>query len=404
MVCRPWGVAAGALGAMMPNYKKLLVGLSLGMLLMVGLATSVGAVGQGELVMTGLNGPQGVLVTADGSIWALDSGLGGKAVTFDTTDPETGKVEKARYGVSARIVRRMPDGQMVEVTKAPSTAIGMGANGGMRLALLADSPSSSFASRSDVQSLGGRIYFTSGEWTLPDDQTVGKRLRGMASVMSLENGLAVEIVNTFDIEKQNNFDQTLEVESHPYGITAGKDGMLYVADAAANALLQVNPLTREVKHLATIGPIPGVFPSAARKGALLADPVPTAVVVNDDGTFLVSLLSGAPFVPGSSKIVMVKDGQVSDYITGLTMTTDLKRGPDGMLYAVQFGQATQQGFVPKSGSVLRLAPGKAPETVADGLSFPTTAAFDRMGNMFVTINSVGAPGSGQIWKFADVAK
>jgi sugar lactone lactonase YvrE len=81
------------------------------------------------------------------------------------------------------------------------------------------------------------------------------------------------------------------------------------------------------------------------------------------------------------------------------MLTDLQRGPDGDLYAVQFGMFTEQGPVPNAGSVVRIHEGNASEVLVSGLPFPTSLAFDQDGNAFVTINGLGAPGSGAAVRF-----
>jgi len=120
-----------------------------------------------------------------------------------------------------------------------------------------------------------------------------------------------------------------------------------------------------------------------------------------DGSIYVSFLSGAPFIPGSAKVVSVAaDGTVSDFATGLTMLTDLRTGPDGALYATQFGMFTEQGPVPGSGAVVRIKEGDASEILVPGLMFPTSIDFNADGDAFVTVNGVGAPGSGQVVKFA----
>jgi hypothetical protein len=190
-------------------------------------------------------------------------------------------------------------------------------------------------------------------------------------------------------------------DSHPYGLTAGPDGNLWVADAGGNDLLKVNPSTGQIDLVAVFPGLPGPMPNPERGGANEMDPVPTAVVFGADGATYVSLLPGGPFPPGSSKVVKVgADGSISDYATGLTMTTDLRSGPDGNLYAVQFGQFTQQGPVPNSGSIVRVKPGGASEVLLSGLSFPTSIDFNSAGDAFVTTNGVGAPGSGQVVKYA----
>jgi sugar lactone lactonase YvrE len=137
-----------------------------------------------------------------------------------------------------------------------------------------------------------------------------------------------------------------------------------------------------------------------RNDAVETDPVPTAVVFDDNGNAYVSLLSGYPFVPGTAKVMRVTpEGEIRDYATGLTMLTDLQRGPDGELYAVEFGMFSEQGPVPSTGALVRIHEDNASEVLISGLSFPTGLAFDQDGNAFVTINGLGAPGSGAVVRF-----
>ena len=82
------------------------------------------------------------------------------------------------------------------------------------------------------------------------------------------------------------------------------------------------------------------------------------------------------------------------------MLTDLRTGPDGNLYAVSFGVFGEQGPVPNSGGVWRIGEGDQSELVIGGLSFATSIDFNADGDAFVTINGLGAPGSGQVVKFA----
>ena len=99
---------------------------------------------------------------------------------------------------------------------------------------------------------------------------------------------------------------------------------------------------------------------------------------------------------------MSSEGTVSDYATGLTTLTDLQIGPDGNLYAVQFGRFSEQGPQPGTGAIIRVKAGNTSERVVDGLVFPTSIAFDAAGDAYVTTNGVGAPGSGQVVKFASL--
>ncbi len=331
-----------------------------------------------ETIAGGFNSPQGVLVDPDGNVWVIDSGTGGDQ-TAEWVDPGTGSVGSAMMGDTARIVRIAPDGTQTEVATLPSISVGMDTLGGARLALL-----------------DGELYATSGQWL--GDLGPDRMDLAAAVVHVAADGTVEEVGNTWDLEEADN-PGSFVVDSHPYGLAAGPDGRLWVADAGGNTLLAVDPATGEVTLQAVFDGIPGPMPNPERDNAMEMDPVPTGIVFDADGTAYVSLLSGFPFIPGSAKVMMVDaDGNVADYATGLTMLTDLRMGPDDNLYAVQFGVFGEQGPTPNSGAIIRVLEGDASEVVMDGLSFPTSIDFDADGNAYVTVNGQGAPGTGEVVK------
>ncbi len=60
------------------------------------------------------------------------------------------------------------------------------------------------------------------------------------------------------------------------------------------------------------------------------DPVPTGLAWAPDGGLYVSLLSGGPFIPGTSSLMHVAmDGTVTTVASGLTMLGDVTVAPDG---------------------------------------------------------------------------
>ncbi len=333
----------------------------------------------GTIVASGFTGPQGVLVDPDGSLWVIDSGAGGDEIIQVPRENDT--IVDLTMGMTARIVQVAPDGAQTDVAMLPSLFLAerQESTGGARLALV-----------------DGVLYATSGGWE-SDGSADPPALVG--TIVRVDDGDVTTVADTWAYENANNPDGLI-LETHPYGMAAGPDGWLWVADAGANDLLRVNPETGEIELVAVFDGLPGAFPNPRRGDAVEADPVPTGVALDDAGNAYVALLSGAPFIPGSAKVLMITpEGEVSDYATGLTTLTDLTRGPDGQLYAIQFGLFSEQGPAPDSGAVVRVHEGGASEVVVGGLPFPTGIAFDADGNAYVTVNGVGAPGSGAVVRF-----
>ena len=302
----------------------------------------------------------GVLVDPDGDVWVIDSGLGGdeaiEAMDF-SGQPATGA-----KGMTARVVKvAAADGAQTEVAMLPSLLSGMETEGGNRLALL-----------------NGKLYATGAGWhpgLVPDTAEEPFPLTGGVVEIG-EDGTVTQVADLWQIEKDEN-PAGGEIDNHPYGLGVSADGgALLIADAGSNALYRFNPASNRTSVVGVFEPIEGVFPNPNYDNQLLRDAVSTGVAVKDGETY-VGYLTGAPFIPGTAKVVKVDaDGVVSDYATGLTMLTDLRTGPDGNLYATQFGIFGEQGPVPNSGAVVRIMEGAGSEVVAANLSFPTSIDFN----------------------------
>ncbi|MBB5235476.1 sugar lactone lactonase YvrE [Deinococcus budaensis] len=336
--------------------------------------------GPPRVVATGLNGPQGVHVGSDGTLWVTDDGLGGET-PFDVPSPQ-GNAE-GNYGPTARVVRVAPDGTQTVVANTPSIFIpGIGPTGGGKIAVI-----------------GSNVYVANGVWNAGFSIA---RPAGASAVLRIDGAAATEVANVFAFEAATNPDgvpaEQGGIDSHAYGLGAGPDGQLYVADAGANALFKVDPGSGAVSLVASL---------AGRTGTG-AQSVPTGVAFGQDGAAYVSLLSGGPFPSGAARVVKVSGGTVSDFATGMTMLTDVERGPDGNLYAVSFGRfAPAPGgspFVPNAGSVIRLKAGGVKETVLSGLNYPTSLAFNAAGDAYVAENGVGAPGSGRVVRYSGLTR
>lgn len=336
------------------------------------------------VVAEGLNAPQGVLVAPDGSIWVVDSGVGGDT-EVDAINP-MGERVTATFGDTGRVIRIGADGSQEVMAALPSILIGEEATGGARLAVI-----------------DGEVYVANGVW-VSDGSPESVPLPNTAAILRINaDGSLTEVAETWSLEKELNPDGSV-IETHPYGMAVGPDGLLWVADAGANTLLRVDVNSGAVELLATFEPLPGAFPNPNLGGEMLTDAVPTGIAFDDEGNALVSLLSGFPFIPGSAKVLKVApDGGVTVYADGLTMLTDLRRGPDGAFYAVQFAVFTDQGPQFGSGALVRIEEGGASVPVVEGLAFPTSVDFNADGDAYITIFGGGPPGAGQLIMVAGVA-
>jgi hypothetical protein len=197
-----------------------------------------------------------------------------------------------------------------------------------------------------------------------------------------------------------------EVNSDLYGMAAGQDGMLYVADAGGNVLYQVNPSTGAFKVVAVFPGLSGDGPNPDRGGKNEVDPVPTGVAVGPDGSIYVAFLGGGAPTPGRAKVVKVSpSGAISDAATGLTYAAGVAVGPDGLLYVSELTlglDTSKQPPMPKAGRVDRVMPNGSLQTVADNLIAPNGIAFDKAGNLYVATGTID-PKNGQIVKFSGVA-
>ncbi|GAB3908660.1 hypothetical protein GCM10028803_44710 [Larkinella knui] len=139
-------------------------------------------------------------------------------------------------------------------------------------------------------------------------------------------------------------------ETDPYNLTFGPDGDLFIADAAGNAIVRRNKMTKTLSIYATIPSYPG---------PPVIDAVPTGIVY--DGTnFYVSTLSGFPFPSGVAKIFKITPngatGTVSEYKSGFTGMTDLVLTPGGKLIATEFGFSGMGRIANESAVTLPLDP------------------------------------------------
>jgi sugar lactone lactonase YvrE len=149
--------------------------------------------------------------------------------------------------------------------------------------------------------------------------------------------------------------------SNPYGVATIGD-TIYVADSAANDLLEVTGTTARV--LTT-------FPHPSDDNQAVTD----ALAAGPDGALYVGEYTGGAQAPHTAHVWRVVPGQPpAVFASGLTTITALAFGPDGSLYATEF----------RPGDVVRIAADGTRTKVATGLHYPGGIAVASDGAIFVS--------------------
>jgi sugar lactone lactonase YvrE len=175
-------------------------------------------------------------------------------------------------------------------------------------------------------------------------------------------------------------------ESDPYSVALGTDGNLYIADAAANAVIRAKPSGQ----LSVFAQFPG-FPNPLPFGPPTVDAVPTKIINKPGGGFYICQLTGFPFLEGAASVYTLdSNGVVAQYATGLANLTDLALDAStGDLYALQIGHFVLDpmlppGYAPNSAKVTRIKPNAEQEVVLENFDLSAGMALDGAGNLYTT--------------------
>jgi len=242
------------------------------------------------------------------------------------------------------------------------------------------------------------------------------------------DGALTSVADLAQYETDNNPDAdqpgNAEPDSNANGVALTHDDSgAVVADAGANALLQVAPdgtistvavfpvqmlpVTPELAAMLA-GPPPSMAPGespAAAAGSPPAmpteipmDPVPTSVTVGPDGAYYVGQLTGFPFPAGGASVFRVVPGEEpTTYASGFTNIIDLAFGEDGTLYVLEIAHdpgllaaLSTPGGMPAAGGLWKVPPGGGtPEDITpEGLVMPGGIAIADDGTLYMTTCAV----------------
>jgi hypothetical protein len=158
-------------------------------------------------------------------------------------------------------------------------------------------------------------------------------------------------------------------DSHPYNLTKGPNGDLYISDAGANAIIH----RKGVGNYSILAAVPGIA-NPTPVGPPQIQSVPTSILW-DGQNFLVTTLIGFPFPAGESIIYRISlSGNVSVYQKGFTSLVDQAAGIQAEHIVVQYASSFNLGtgaFAPNSGSLLWVN-GINSDVLEGGLNMPVS--------------------------------
>jgi len=263
----------------------------------------------------GLVNPIGLSVDERGQAWVSESGTGQNDARVSLVTPD-GRVFPVLTGFASVLSRGTPEGISHLLYRAGTLYVLEGGT--------------------------GKLYTADVSAFRPGDPPRTAR------------GLPSEDIGSF-VRAQN---LTNPVNTNLYHLTFDPDSNLYIVDAGANAIIRRGKTTHALSVFARL---PNVTPTA--------ESVPTGIVY-DGQQFLVSTLSGAPFVAQTAKLFQVNlAGAVSARPGGYTAMTGLVLSANNQPLVLEYGQfaLSPPGWVARTGRVANAAGA----TLLDKLNLPT---------------------------------
>lgn len=190
-----------------------------------------------------------------------------------------------------------------------------------------------------------------------------------ANVSSFKSGDAPIDGSKLPYEDIGTYVRTLNIvtpnDSHPYNMIVGPDGDIYITDAGANAIIH----RKSAGHYSILAQFPN-FANPTPVGPPQVQAVPTGIIF-DGHDFLVSTLTGFPFVQGAATIYRVSlSGKVSVYQTGLSTLVNIANGGFYGHVVLHYGSFGMTGPNPNTGSLI-IVNGNKSTMIKDGLNMPT---------------------------------
>ena len=173
-------------------------------------------------------------------------------------------------------------------------------------------------------------------------------------------------------------------DSHIYGLCKGPEGDLYITDAGANAVIH----RKACGNYAVLAEIPG-YANPTTIGPPFVQSVPTGILF-DGNDFLVTTLTGFPFLPGYASVYRVSpSGAISTYQDSLTTLVNIARGNRLGHLAVQYGTFGEFGFDHNTGALLWVN-GNTAEPLVEEMDQPVGIKQISLNSWYVTTQGDGS--------------
>jgi hypothetical protein len=362
-----------------PPVRFLVVSLVLGA--SIAFTSHQGASAQSALlvVASGLDNPRGLRFGPGNALYVVEAGRGGSGPCIPQPDAPPGTVRC--YGPTGAVTRVTGVGaQQRVVTGLPSFAV----NG-----VQATGPH-------DIDFALGRGWITIG---LAGDPAIREPLVSsgirLGSLVRVQPSGAWDYVVDIAAHEAAVNPAGGTVDTNPYGLRVFDDRAV-VADAGANALLQVN-LNATISTLT-------VFPSrdqATPFGSTVPmQSVPTAVEEGPDGNLYVGELTGFPFPAGGARVYRIpRNGGAPQVVaSGFTNVIDIAFDRQGRGYVLEFDSDGLLG-PGETGRLVRVDANGLQTVISSTLIRPGGVAVGPDGALYVTTRSI-FPGLGEVVRIA----
>lgn len=294
-----------------------------------------------EVYASGLVSPQGIEMDDQGRIWVCEQGTGNNDGSISMIDKD-GKIHPFLIDIPSKVEENRPGSvHHILIDNQTMWAV-LGTVSNFETSQLLKLDISDFKAGDSAQKMHSDFV--------------------VADIASL--------VLSYPFEHQSN-------ETNVHNLAAGPDGKIYLVDAAANALLEYNDNTSQLKVLTEFRQLN----NSTSVGPPKIDVVPTGIVYHQ-GNIFVSSLGGFPFNPDDSRIYEVTiPGDVSTVYSGLHGAVDLMVDGQDLVIA-EFG-VFNMGFLAKTSRLSRLR-GTNLEVIADELNGIGGVCKGNNGHFYIT--------------------